>query len=221
MLSNRLIHLQPDLIILFASLNDFSKNISKYDYSHFGKQPFPSALRWHQKSTRFQIARRVYYAFVSEERYRQQITMKTRYRRFVAYEQSFPLSDSTPYINTEDYRKNLEGFAGTCQYNKIPVIFMTNQTTWGTTDSILQRSHWLCIRSGVRYRHQKMDSGLNVYNNAMRAVAEAHAIPLFDLPAIIPKSRQYFYDDCHFTNEGVAFTARSLAVFIREKNILQ
>src|SRR4029078_13371531 len=101
------------------------------------------------------------------------------------------------------YSINLASLTGTCRTNGIDLIFMTNQSTWNShLDSQAWRNHWMQTCGNVRYREQYLDETLESFNNVMRNRAQSSSVPLLDLPKEIPKTRDYFYDDCHFNTMG-------------------
>ena len=40
------------------------------------------------------------------------------------------------------------------------------------------------------------------YNEAQRNTAEVRGVPYVDLDARIPKTLDYYFDDCHYTDRG-------------------
>jgi hypothetical protein len=78
----------------------------------------------------------------------------------------------------------------------------------------MKEKHWLLTVGKIRYREQYLQNGLQVFNDTMRAVAARHSVLFFDLPKVLPPSGYYFYDDCHFNNNGSITAAKMLADFI-------
>jgi lysophospholipase L1-like esterase len=78
----------------------------------------------------------------------------------------------------------------------------------------------MSYRFGVVYREDFMDEALESYNDVMRAIAEEHSVPVYDLARSLPKSSDYFYDDVHFNVEGAATAGEGLASFILEKQLV-
>ena len=52
---------------------------------------------------------------------------------------------------------------------------------------------------------------LEAYNDVVREVGRAEGVPVVDLARRLPKSSRLFYDFVHFTNEGAAAVAESVA----------
>lgn len=63
-----------------------------------------------------------------------------------------------------------------------------------------------------------MDEAMNVLNNVTRKVADQYQIPLYDLAATMPKSREFFFDDVHFNDQGARTAAHELANVILSKS---
>jgi hypothetical protein len=75
--------------------------------------------------------------------------------------------------------------------------------------------------TGVTLREDLMDAALERLNDRMRDVAAAESIPLYDLARLLPKSLQYFYDDCHFNTNGAATTGEGLSTFLAERGLVR
>lgn len=217
MLSQRIIHMQPDMVIVFCGFNDLRKSIQRYDYMHLGAMKQYSPRYIYMAATQLQVGRRLYYLIKSppEEDIREKIPLATNYRELFALQQQTPESDAIPYINAQPYSLNLNTIAGICSANGVPLVLMPNQSTWNSlADTSMRNKHWLLTVGKIRYREEYLQKGLEVFNDTMRAVATRNNVPLFDLPKIMPASGEYFYDDCHFNNNGSITAAKTLAAFI-------
>ena len=54
-----------------------------------------------------------------------------------------------------------------------------------------------------------------------KKIAELYHIPLVDLKAHIPKNREFFLDDCHYTAKGNQLVAETIFEFIKNKKIIE
>jgi lysophospholipase L1-like esterase len=217
MLSQRIIHMQPDMVIVFCGFNDLRKSIQRYDYRHLGAVKQYSPRYIFMAATRFQVGRRLYYLMKSrsEDEIREEIPLATNHRELFAIQQQTPESDSIPYINAQPFSTNLKTIAGICSANGVPLVLMPNQSTWNSrADTSMRNKHWLLTMGKIRYKEEYLQKGLEVFNDTMRAVAVQNSLPLFDLPEVMPPSGEYFYDDCHFNNNGSVTAAKMLAAFI-------
>ncbi|MDZ4803271.1 MAG: SGNH/GDSL hydrolase family protein [Candidatus Eisenbacteria bacterium] len=225
MLVHRIVHLEPDLIIVFAGLNDLGRAIYNHDYLHLDavsqpNRPSPLLLL----ASEFQVFRRMYYTFKrvapSEKEILEGVTQTTNYRKKVAVRQSYPITDGPPRVDHDPYEANLRTLAGAARANGARVVFLTQQTTWNSTvDPKAEDWHWLTLLNGVRYREDELDRALEGYNDVMRRVATQLDVPLLDLSASLVKSLDFFYDDVHFNVRGAQQTAQSLAQMLRDRGL--
>jgi lysophospholipase L1-like esterase len=125
MLSQRIIQMQPDMVIVFAGINDLRKSIQQYDHLHLGaiKQYSPRYL--FLAATNFQLGRRLYYLLKrrNNEEERKTIPLETNYHELFRMQQQTPESDFTPYINAQPYSVNLNSIIGICAANDVQLVF--------------------------------------------------------------------------------------------------
>lgn len=227
MLVHRIVHLEPDMIIIFAGINDLLRSISNHDYLHYVKKtntlekyPFLYLL-----ATEFQIPRRLYYALkgisVTEREVLEKITLKSDYKDKIALRKSAPVSNEKPGTDTKAYARNLKTMYGVAKTHANQLIFVTQQTTWASSiDHEIKNWHWLLYRNGISYREDFMNETLESFNDAMRQISKEYAVPLYDLAKLIPKSSEFFYDDVHFNVEGSRTAARELAKYMFQKSLI-
>jgi lysophospholipase L1-like esterase len=220
MLAHRIIHMQPDMVVVFAGINDLRKSVQKYDAMHLRSQKLYTPKHIYLAATDFQVGRRLYYLLKNpkEEEIRETIPMQTNYRQLFKIQAATPEHDSIPHINASPYAVNLRSIAGVCRENKVPLVFMPNQSTWNSAD--LQGGHWLLTCGGIRYREDHMQNGLRVFNDSMKNIAAGANIPFVDMPGAMPPTSEYFYDDCHFTTLGSVTCGRLLAGFIINNKLI-
>lgn len=220
MIGQRIAHLEPDLIIVFAGINDLMAAMNNVDYLMFPDQRVgrPSlSLRLRFFATNFRLARLVYYAFSRQDA--EAITFTSRYRLLAQEARRHPEMTTPPRTDVEPYQDNLRSIVGLARAQGASVVLMTQATTWNSTaDPAAMQWHWLTRGDGGERRHteEHLDRAMESYNDAMRSVADELDVPLFDLAATIPKSLGYFYDDVHFNVNGAATTAKQLADFIAD-----
>jgi lysophospholipase L1-like esterase len=227
MLVHRIVHLEPDMVIVFSGINDLSRSIYGYDYLHYVKgdpRSGYSILKF--VFTEFQIGRRLYYLLKrlspTDEQVLEEITEVSNYRAKIDLRKSAPVSNKRPKTDVEAYAKNLRTIVGTAQAQGIQLVFMTQQSTWNSAvDPEAQNWHWMLYRNGVTYREDFMDEALESYNDVIREIARKHDVPLYDLATVMPKSLDYFYDDVHFNVPGAKKAGTALASFILEQGLLE
>jgi lysophospholipase L1-like esterase len=228
MIVHRVVHLQPDMIVLFSGINDLTRSIYNYDYLHYSDE------RSHRlslftllklMSTEFQIPRRVYYL---KERVvpkppsqiLEQVTLRSNYRQKARLRMSTPVASTKPRVDLEPYIENLQTIVGVTKAHGIQLIFITQQSTWNSQDPKLNDWKWMLYRFGVNYREDLMDQALESFNNVMRQVAAKHSVPTYDLARLMPKSSNFFYDDAHFNVRGAREAGVGLASFIKTRGLI-
>jgi GDSL-like Lipase/Acylhydrolase family len=219
LIAQRLVHLQPDLIVVFAGLNDLRRSILGFDYLHYASeavQPEPCYRRWLMKS---QIVRRLVYlkrrVDPDPEGVLETRTLESDYARKVALQRSVPETDADPRVDTAGYRDNLITLVGIARAHHFQLVFMTHPSTWNSkVDSGAHDHQWMRFFEHVVYPERTMDSALERFNDVMRGIAASDSVPLYDLARELPKSTEYFYDDCHFNRAGALSAGRGLASFL-------
>lgn len=225
MISHRILFLEPDMIIIFPGINDLAAAIYNKDYTHpqvYDIVPeinFMNMIRY--ALTEFQIGRRMYTVLQplfydqSEETIQMAIAYKSDYKTLVDMKKKHPVSDKKPRTDLESYRLNLETIIGMAQIHAVDLMFMTQATSWNSQiDSNCYDWNWITYKNKVHYKEEYMDAALETYNDVLKNLGREYSIPVYDLAADIPKSLEYFYDDCHFNVNGSDFASTRFADFI-------
>lgn len=228
MLAHRIAHLEPDVIVVFAGLNDLRAAVYNVDYLHMHegeatKYSLVTLMKF--ASTEFQIPRRLYAALhglqPTERERLERITLLTDYREKASLQAKYPVSHAPPRIDPIPYATNLRSMVGVARTNRARLAFMTQASTWNSgIDPKVREWHWLRYLNGVHYGEDVMDRALETYNDAMRRVAAETATSVLDLPRALPKSLEFFYDDAHFNVNGARATGLMLADFLTRENLL-
>jgi hypothetical protein len=202
------------MIVVFAGINDLIATISGHDYLHFPTQPL-RPQPWKLFVTQSQLGRLAYYLARMQRPVKTHTAagpMLTNYRSAVEFANAAPETSTLPAVDTRAYANNLRTLAGVAHGHGIPIIFMTQQTTWASTlDPAARDWQWLLRVGEVRYPEQAMHEALEHMNDAMREIAVAMELPLYDLAKQMPKTTEYFYDDVHFNTNGARVAGIGIA----------
>ena len=225
LLSQRLVHLEPDLVVLLAGVNDLRAAVYGADYLHLRSSraaPYTLATMTKFAATEFQIPRGLYALLHPEnERDRlERMSMVTDYRAKVALGEGRAVSDLDPRTDVAPYARNLRTIAATAAGHDIAMVLATQGATWNSPDPEAARWHWLTYLDGVRYREDKLDHALDRYNDAMRTVGAETGAGVCDLARALPRSRELYYDDVHFPAAGAARAGALLAGCIAESGFV-
>jgi lysophospholipase L1-like esterase len=230
MISQRIVHLEPDLVVVFCGINDLSRSIYRHDYRHYIPYRPAYSKPWYKALlVKFQVGRRLY-SLAQNIRYgrrqvQEQRTLKTNYAGLIGMRRTVPESNFAPPADTLSYANNLRSIAGMARANRFSLVFMTQQTTWNSdVDAKAKDFHWMRYREnapgsepgapGVTFREDLIDAAMERLNDTMRRVAAENSVPMYDLARLLPQSLRYFYDDCHFNVAGADTTANELATFL-------
>lgn len=226
-IAHRIVHLEPDMIIVFSGINDLIRSLINYDYLHYSinsKRKKPSIIKLF--ATEFQIFRRVW--FLRRKIYRvhrnvfEQITRKSNYSERIEICKSTPYTNERPRVLSKAYKNNLRSITGIAKSNGIHLIFMTQQTTWNSlVDSDVSNWHWMLNFDGKRYGENIMYEAMELFNDAMRQVAIEHFIPIYDTAIKLPKSLEFFYDDVHFNVNGAVKAGKEVGNLIIEADFVR
>lgn len=218
MVSQRIAHLQPDVIVVFAGINDVFAGANGRDYLMRDTAQPPTLKRLLvDAATEFQLPRLVYRAFSRFDP--SQIDIRSEYRRLSARARTLPLADAPPRENVRPYEENLRTLEAVARAQGARMVYMTQATTWNARDPRPSEWHWM-VGTRVRYREADLDAAMERYNEAMRRAGTASGAPVFDLARSIPKSADFFYDDVHFNVAGADTAAAMLARFIVDHGVI-
>lgn len=224
-ISQRIVHLEPDMIILFCGINDLSFAIYQRDYCFL---PTKVVTRYSLRNllafaaTEFQLPRYVYY--FSKRILRKDVravledlTKRTNTRDKIDLIKNDPIARTRPRTDLPSYEENLKSIIGLAQAHGIRLVFVTQATSWHSrVDPRAADWHYRIARAGVRYPEEWMDEAMESYNDVMRRLGSQNRIPVFDLAHSIEKSLEFFYDDCHFNVAGARRAGLELAGFLSE-----
>jgi lysophospholipase L1-like esterase len=224
MLVHRVVHLEPDGVVVFAGINDLTRSIHGADPLHFTpsdslvqRRGLGVYLRF--AASEFQLPRRVYYLLKpalarTPTEILTEITDHSAYGEKVELARSAPPAAGPPRVDRESYRRNLRTLIGIARAHGIRLYLMTQQTSWNGPDSTVRRWHWMRYHDGVTYPEDAMDAALESLNDVMRQVAAEYRVPLYDLAATMDKTSDFFYDDVHFNVRGAREAGEGLAATI-------
>ncbi len=239
LLQNRTIHLQPDMVILFAGVNDLNlllgdDNIYRFD-DVFETQ---ESISWYKLGlARFTLyklflnAKRRVHANEDSPLFRKADENDTTIPegtpvQFADHKappietEALPLGKN-PVLDYDYYSRMVRSFIATCKVNNIPVVVMTQPTTWKSSDERLQKYHWMHKNRENKFSKEFMQNSMDLMNNNVQQICENQKVPLLRIEKLIPNNGEYFYDDCHFTPKGSVFVGNTLAEFIKENNLIK
>ncbi|MDO8281329.1 MAG: SGNH/GDSL hydrolase family protein [Thermodesulfovibrionia bacterium] len=209
--------IKPDIVITLLGINDLAWNGGiDYKYSSineiFSKKRDSSIIKWLKKYS--QIFRRVVFI---KEKLMTKIMLKTG--GFVEWHSS-NLPDlrgkyqNYPYIENlirnpdpiNEFRDTISWIATFLKQKKVQVIMLGQPVLWKESfDPIEFNRLWFSVstpKGPVRPSGAWLKREMARYNFVQQSIASQSAISYINLDDNIPKTLDYYFDDCHFTDLG-------------------
>ena len=222
MVSQRIAHLQPDVVVVFAGINDLFAGLFGVDYTHMAPLELSRGRMLRLLASESQLFRRAHavarrFARRSPIEIQQTIAFKTNYAEKARLQRSYPEVDETPPTNVPAYAQNLDSIAAVARAAGARVVLMTQATSWSApADAEIVGWQWMRLRRSRTWSGAAMGAALELYNDAMREIAGEQQLALVDLPTLVEPSTRHFFDDCHFNVEGARTAAQALAPAVRQ-----
>jgi hypothetical protein len=133
-----------------------------------------------------------------------------------------PVSSGPPRTDLDHYRSNLLTIIGIARAHSVPLVFMTQASTWNSkVDPEAEKWHWMGLAFDEHtYPEHLLDAALESYNDVTRQLGAQNDVPVLDLARIIPKSLELFCDDCHFNLKGAERAASLLSDLIIQRDLI-
>lgn len=222
LVSHRLLHLDPDLVVVMAGANDLVAAIHGHDYLHYDRdytatdERLDGYLLAKMLATELQLPRRLHHALRALRGGREGRIVDgiaySDYARARERLRSDPVVDELPDVETTAFAENLRTMVGAVRAHGAEAMLATHPSSWDSdVDPGISRLHWLRNQQGTTYAGEAMADGLERFNDATRRVAREMNVALADLAARIPRSSEAFYDDVHFNVRGAELAAQRLA----------
>lgn len=236
LLQNRVLHLKPDAVILFSGINDLNMLLGDDNLFRFrdvieNSEP----ISWYKlglaRLTIYRLWLRTKASLESNFSKNQPVeterpinpvipkgstTWFMSHKALVEETRNMPSGDVNA-VSTEYYTTMVRSFIGASKANKIPVVFITQPVTWGTTDEELAAKQWMNKAKGEKLDKTILSQYMQSMNkNAASAAEELDAL-VFRAEDILPKTKEFFFDDCHFTPDGSVAFGNSLFTFLKEE----
>src|SRR5215471_20401723 len=179
MIGHRIIHLEPNLIVLLAAINDLVAAANAADYLHFhdvDSQELGLGSLLKYAATDFQIGRRMCRIIdklgaQTDKQMFQEITKQTTHFRDKAQARmKKPVSSGPPRTDLDHYRSNLLTIIGIARAHGVPLVFMTQASTWNSkVDPEAEKWHWMGLAFDEHtYPEDLLDAALESYNDVTR-----------------------------------------------------
>ncbi|MFH0878530.1 MAG: GDSL-type esterase/lipase family protein [Lentisphaerota bacterium] len=217
--------LQPDVILLCHNINDlyrsftpeeFAAPVYRSDYSHFYGPVAHMVRAYFERATPplFSIH------LVTLDRLSDYLgrTLYSDFRTMREVE-----VDDFPSI--EPFRRNLVSMARILKQDGVKLVLVTEPYLYRDDLTAAERKKlWMnkkmCARGRAYASAASMARGMSRFNQVIKEVASENSVPLLDMEASIPKTLEYFRDDCHYTEKGHRLVADTAFDFLVREQLV-
>lgn len=123
------------------------------------------------------------------------------------------------------YEKNVREIIELARRRDVKVLLMTQPVLWrADLDPADDARLWMGGTRDVKhsppgtpyYEAGALAEGMDAYNKTLLRVAAETGTPCLDLAVVVPKSTEYFFDDCHFTDAAQPLIADVVAAALHD-----
>ena len=109
------------------------------------------------------------------------------------------------------YSVRIESLIAHAKRRNLKIIFTTQPVLWKKDlDPSLEERCWFGWLNDDRYLSiEALRQGMDAYNQCLLSLCQQHKIPCVNLDSL-NGTDAYFYDDCHFTEEGAQAVAQAI-----------
>lgn len=240
LLQNRVMHLLPDFVILFIGINDLNLLVGDENpYRFTDIYDDAESISWYKlalgRLTLYKlflnIQQKIKDNAISqkEDEKRKEINPEIEvgtnivfisHKGMIKETESLPEADF-PDVNFAYYKSFVKSFIGSCITNGVKLMVITQPTTWNTEDEQLAAHHWINKNKKNRFPKKDMQDAMDFMNKEVAKICKNNNIPCFRADKVLPKTKEYFFDDCHFTPKGSVALGDSISNFIIKNKIIE
>lgn len=219
----------PDVIVLYHAINDLYRSFSpakwahgdyRADYGHY-YGPVSHIVFEHAAPAHPLIA------FDSLVAARIAAVFRSNFATDLRGKQTGTPVEVFDFPSLMAFRRNMEAIAAIIPEDGVQLVLATQPFFYRRDLSPAEREliefpTMFCAMEGNRYPSiDSMVRGMNAFNAVTVEVAREHGLPLIDLESRIPKTTDAFLDDVHYTAEGNALVAGTIADFLVEQGLVK
>lgn len=221
---------QPNLIILWHGINDLYRSFPsekfssvrefQADYSHF-LGPLASMVFQHfeRKNSLKPLFDINLYTF--------DLLKVILFSDFTTSRENPPLRsiDVREFPSLESFHRNMTSLVEVVKNDQVKLVLATQPFLYRKDlDQEELNSLWL-FKANCTVQHTypnvaSMENGMNLFNTNTREIANRYKVPLIELEANLPKTKEYFFDDCHYTKKGNELVANIIFDFLIQNNLI-
>lgn len=221
---NHISRYQPDLVLILMGVNDWNHQILEVmDESRRGLGSWWKAMNYHDTALAFvwrksreaagrastppaSASARAAVDDFAGDRYSKQNDSLNRPQR------AFPGEIKV----SPDYVATTQQLVADCRQLKLRCIFLTQPTAYDAAiEPALKQRLWMTPPNATfTLSLTEVAQFARVYNQALLEVVRSQGGEACDVASILPPTTQYFFDDCHYNENGARAMARAIQACI-------
>ncbi len=213
--AHRVLPLEPDLVVALEGINDLCAGLAGPEAEPRAYEPPPPRL--------LDVVRDGSRLVQLLGRATDRLSDEGRAERIRARRLGSPFTPGLdPAQGLPRYRRYLRLLAAVCKDAGVPLLLLTMPSSYQEPMAPgLDERLWMGNQDHGRINADvaTMRRGVELFNQATREVAREEGTLLLDLADAVPKDREHFYDDCHYTARGSRVVAERLMQFLEERGL--
>jgi hypothetical protein len=197
-------YLKPKYILLLEGMNEVNRTDIRVDESVAADSKKTSSWGWVKRHSRvittmLNIQRNIFADKLGVTDSHYDLTKTERLELSAQYIDS-ARNMQRPLVRA--YTMRLNEIIDTCIANNIQPVLITQPILFGEGRDCITGTDLSTIKINDEYNSMLLWVLIELYNDATRQAALQKRLKLIDLAREMPKCSRYFYDVCHFRNEG-------------------
>jgi lysophospholipase L1-like esterase len=214
----QLIHLNPDLFIVYAGVNDLHASIAKN--TNQSKSAYPLKVRGELLLlTETQIGRRLYYLVKGINPNPYHITAETNQKSRASIVNEMAFTNFPEELNFGYSLNGLEALIGICKALDIKLIFLSQAVSWDEEDTDLD-SWQTSVFGNARYQEKDLRRAMDELNRLNISLCNKHNIPYINMQQELAPNSDNFFDDMHLNYQGSNNLSQILLQFFKKNDYL-
>lgn len=208
---------RPDAVIFLVGINDLALSIEEDFYEKGNPQDEPKVLwtRWlYDRSRLVQVGHTWKKVLIDKAHVVETTGHRTREPRpLTAPAMPLPSDPRSLLPGLDEYKRNIRELARSGRSMGVRTVFLTQPTLYEDSDfwNGKEAGYYWLSRPKYNLSAASIRVLLDIYNKELIAVCRDEGVECFDLASQIPRTDEYFYDLCHFTEKGADLVARKVA----------
>ncbi|MBI4962318.1 MAG: SGNH/GDSL hydrolase family protein [Desulfomonile tiedjei] len=212
--------IRPDAVIFLAGINDLALSIEEGFFEKGNPQDTNrvSWTRWlYDRSRLLQVIHAWKKVLIDRAYVVESTGHQTREPQpLAAPAMTLPPDPKSLLVGLDEYRQNLKELARLGRAMNVRTIFLTQPILYEESE------FWKGMEAGYYWvgkpKHLLSAASirvlLDIYNDELLKVCREENLDCFDLASQIPRTEEYFYDLCHFTEKGADLVARKVTEYL-------